>query len=279
MDIRTIKHAVRSIVGIVKEKKVVPIQHLVDESNILAGHVALITGGSGGIGYTIASSFLESGCKVIIAGTNSEKLKRCVEQLGKNAGYIVLNLEDIKSFEGQVEKASEIFGKIDILINSAGVHSQKSMTTYFNTTEDEFEKIFNINLKGTYFVSQVIANYMIKNKIKGHILNISSSTGGEPAWSPYRLSKLCLEGFTSGLAQVLTPYGIIVNAIAPGSTATGLLGYKDGDSIYTTDNEVRRYIMPDEVASYAKIFVSGLGDMVVGSTLYVSGGRGTYDIR
>lgn len=120
---------------------------------------------------------------------------------------------------------------------------------------------------------------MVNNKIKGHILNISSSTGAEPAWSPYRLSKLGVEGFTRGLAQTLTPYGITVNAIAPGSTATNLLGYSNGDSIYTADNVVGRYIMPDEVASYAKILVSDLGNMVVGSTLYVSGGRGTYDIR
>lgn len=120
---------------------------------------------------------------------------------------------------------------------------------------------------------------MVDNKIKGHILNISSSVQNEPAWSPYRLSKWGIKGLTSGLAEKLLPYGIIVNAIAPGSTATNLLGVKDGDSIYTDDNLIGRYIMPDEVATYAKLLVSELGNMVVGDTVYISGGRGTITIR
>lgn len=279
MNAKTIKHAIKSFAVALKTKNIVPIEHRVDEGNILQGHVALITGGSGGIGYAIAKSFLESDCKVIIAGTNENKLKQCVERLGEGAEYIVLDLNEVSKMPEKIEKASRMFGKIDILVNSAGIHSTRSMTDFFNTTEEEFNNILDINLKGTYFVSQAIAKYMVNNKIKGHILNISSSTGAEPAWSSYRLSKLGVEGFTRGLAQTLTPYGITVNAIAPGSTATNLLGYSNGDSIYTADNVVGRYIMPDEVASYAKILVSDLGNMVVGSTLYVSGGRGTYDIR
>ena len=150
---------------------------------------------------------------------------------------------------------------------------------FFNTTQEEFDKIMKVNLKGTYFVSQKIAKYFVENKIKGHILNISSSTGGAPGGSAYRISKQAIENLTLGLAQKLSPYGIVVNGIAPGSTANNLLNYKDGDSIATRDNVIGRMVMPDEIATYAKILVSDLGNMVVGETIYISGGRGKLDNR
>lgn len=84
---------------------------------------------------------------------------------------------------------------------------------------------------------------------------------------------------TVGFAQQLQKYGIIVNAIAPGSTATTLLGYQKGDSVWTEDNKNQRYVLPSEVADYAVMMVSGLGNMIVGDTLYISGGRGLTDVR
>ena len=192
---------------------------------------------------------------------------------------LCLDLHSISDFETIISEAEKYFGAIDILVNSAGVHSTKPMTDFFNTTEDEYDSIMNINLKGTYFITQSVAKRMIENKIRGHILNISSSTANEPAWSAYRLSKNGLDAFTKGLAQTLSSYGIIVNGIAPGSTATSLLDYKEGETIATEDNIIGRMIVPDEIAIYAKLFVSDLGNMISGSVLYISGGRGTFDIR
>lgn len=277
--LKKIKYVSKSGVSVLKAKKVVPILHNKDNQEILKGKVALITGGSGGIGTAIAQSFVESGCKVIIAGTNEKKLQQYCSRLGEQSKYIVLNLLDTKQINSKIEEAARMFGKIDILVNSAGIHSTKMISDFLDVTEEEYDSIMGINLKGTFFVSQAIGNYMIDNKIKGHILNISSSVALEPAWTPYRLSKWGIKGFTLGLADKLLPYGITVNAIAPGSTATNMLGFKDGDSIFTEDNRVGRYIMPDEVATYAKLMVSDLGKMIVGDTLYISGGRGTIDIR
>lgn len=279
MNAKTLKHAITSVFTALKTKNIVPIQHVTDEKLILKGKVALITGGSGGIGFAIAKSFIESGCKVVIAGTNIDKLSACVNKLGDNSKFIQLNLADLSDLDSKIRNAVDCFGTLDILVNSAGIHSTKSMTTFFNTTEEEFDNIMKINLKGTYFVSQKVACYFIDNNIKGHILNISSSTGGEPGWSAYRISKQAIENFTLGLAQQVTRFGITVNGIAPGSTATNLLNYKDGDTIASFDNSVGRMIMPDEIASYAKMLVSDLGNMVVGETIYVSGGRGKFDIR
>lgn len=281
MNIKKAKHALRQFFASIKTKNIVPIQQITDQNGILNNRVALITGGSGGIGKAIAKSFLDSKCKVIIAGTNQSKLESCVNELAEfgEVKYCIINLKDINNLINQMDEAIKLFGRIDILVNSAGVHSTKEMTSFLNTTPDEYDNIMNINLKGTYFASQWISKYWISEQIHGHILNISSSTGGEPAWSAYRLSKLGIEGLTKGLAQVLSPYGIVVNGIAPGSTATALLDYKKGDTIATTDNAVGRYVLPIEVASYAKMLVSDLGNMICGDTLYISGGRGVWDIR
>ena len=260
---------------LLQPKEKIPIITIKDEKMLLSGKVALILGGSGGIGLAIAKKFLDSGCKVIIAGTSISKLEKIIKDMNNtNLKYVVINLQNYSEFKSCVEQAVELFGKIDILVNSAGIHSTNPIQDYFYFSEEEYDNIFNINLKGIFFFTREIAKYMIENEIQGHILNISSSTALEPAWSPYRLSKWALNGFTKGLADRLLEYGIIVNGIAPGSTATKLLNYEKGQSITTKDNPVNRYIMPEEVAEYAKMLVSDLGNMVIGETILISGGRG-----
>lgn len=275
--LKKLKRIITGTVVALKSKNYVPIQHTVN-GDLLKDKVALITGGSGGIGFAIAKAFLESGCKVIIAGTNEKKLSSKLEELGGGKS-VILNLSAIKEIEESVSKAITIYGHIDILVNSAGIHSTKVFENFMEVEEKDYDSIMDINLKGTYFVTQKVAKHMVANKIHGHILNISSSTALEPAWSPYRLSKWGIKGMTLGFAQQLQPYGIIVNAIAPGSTATKLLGFKEGDSIYSADNGNYRLTLPSEIAEYAKLMVSSLGDMIVGDTLYISGGRGTIDRR
>lgn len=273
------KYVAKQGISVLKSKKVVPVLQPNDANVLLQNKVALITGGSGGIGSSIAKKFLTSGCKVILVGTNEKKLKELTIKFGDNCAYIIMDLNKVTSFQDKLNEAIKIFGKIDILVNSAGIHSTKMISEFLDVDEKEYDSIMNINLKGTYFLSQKVANYMIENKIKGHILNISSSVANEPAWSPYRLSKWGIKGFTKGLAEKLLPYNIIVNAIAPGSTATQLLGVNEGDSIYTDDNKIGRYVMPQEIAEFALLLVSSLGDMVVGDTIYISGGRGVIDYR
>lgn len=275
--LKKLKRIITGTVVALKSKNYVPIQHTVN-GDLLKDKVALITGGSGGIGFAIAKAFLESGCKVIIAGINEKKLSSKLEELGGGKS-VILNLSSIKGIEESVGEAIAIYGHIDILVNSAGIHSTKVFENFMEVEEKDYDSIMDINLKGTYFVTQNVAKHMVAIKIHGHILNISSSTALEPAWSPYRLSKWGIKGMTLGFAQQLQPYGIIVNAIAPGSTATKLLGFKEGDSIYSADNGNHRLTLPSEIAEYAKLMVSGLGDMIVGDTLYISGGRGTIDRR
>lgn len=263
-----------------KRTVVIPIIKGVDSGKMLDGRVALITGGTGGIGIAIAKKYLESGAKVIIAGTNKSRVDATSEKLGLNCGGIVLDVTKTESFPKKIDEAAKIFGRIDILVCSHGVHTEGAGLDFFKYSDKEYARVMDINLKGTYFVCQSFAKYLIDVKVeRGNILLISSSTALEPAWSPYRLSKLGVSGLTKGLAQSLLNYNIIVNSIAPGSTATKMLDYHEGDSIATDLNPNGRYTVPEEIAEYAAILVSGLGDTVVGDTIYMSGGRGVIDMR
>lgn len=118
-----------------------------------------------------------------------------------------------------------------------------------------------------------------RKKIKGHILIVSSQSALEPAWSPYRISKLAISGLIKGMAQRLIGHGIVVNGIGPGPTATSMQKNYDGTNIYTPLNPIQRYTMPEEVAEVAKMLVSPLGDTIVGDTVYMSGGRGIIELR
>lgn len=274
--ITLIKKAVMSFISLLKWEKKIPIIEIRNTNRLLADKVALITGGSGGIGMTIAKQFIASGCKVVIVGTNINKINKTIQELGDGIPFII-NMNEIQSFNTKINEISNIVGNIDIVVCSAGVHSDN--IDFWNMTEDEYDRVMDINLKGTYFFCQASANYMRKNKIEGKILLISSSRGSEPAWSPYGLSKWGINGMIKGLAKCLAPYKINVNAIAPGSTATMLLGYEKGNSVYSADNTECRLIMPDEVANIASLLVSEAGKMINGEIIHISSGRGIYDIR
>ncbi|BCP58062.1 SDR family oxidoreductase [Streptococcus suis] len=276
-----IKAKLKKIINLTEGSKVIPIAREIDVNQSLSGKVAVIIGGSGGIGLSIAKNFNRNGCKIVLCGTNSEKLKNYIDEFPKaeNVFPMVFDISQMDTISENVQKAFSIFGDVDILVNSAGVHTEN--VDFFTITPDEFDRVININIKGVYFVCKEFAKLMRKRpkSSKRHILVISSSRGAEPAWSPYGISKWSLNGFTQGLAQILIPHNIIVNSIAPGSTATEMLGIQEGDNIFSEENGNNRLIMPDEVANVARLLVSPSGDMIVGQTIYVSGGRGIFDIR
>lgn len=196
---------------------------------------------------------------------------------GSSVKAIKLDINDTDSFSIKIQEAVQCFGRIDIFINSAGVHTEN--VDFWTMTPVVYDRVMNVNLKGAYFLCQSVAKYMVDNKVHGHVLLVSSSRGLEPAWSPYGISKWGINGLVKGLAEILTNEGIIVNGIAPGSTATPLIGVSTEDTIYSEENEVGRFILPEEVAEVVKLLVSPAGDMIIGEVIPVSGGRGTFDIR
>lgn len=276
-----LKHAIKQGIVALKAKNIQPVMQTVGDESLLKGKTALVVGGSGGIGKAVAKAFLKNGANVIIAGTRRAKVDKVVLELGEKCAGIVVNLAEPETFSNVIDEAVAFYGPIDILVNSAGVHTEDvSMGGFLDFSVEEYDRILDINLRGVYFMVQSVAKRMISDKVSnGHILIVSSSAGNEPAWSPYRVSKWGLKGITEGMASALVPHGIVVNAIAPGSTATPLLGVEEGDSISAEDNRLGRFAMPEEIAEFAVMLASPMGDMVVGDTLYVSGGRGVCDIR
>lgn len=275
----SVQRKIENVIMLLKKKKMISVPKVVDSSLLLKGKVALVVGGTGGIGNAISQSLLNSGCQVIVSGASKKSFEKVDAQISNNddARKLVFNLADTNNYESKIEEAARIFGKIDILIYSAGVHSENS--GYFDMIEDEYDRVMNVNLKAPFFLCQSFAKYIIQNKMKGHICLVSSSRGAEPAYSPYGISKWGLNGLTKGLAQELIPHGIVVNGVAPGSTATPLIGISKADSIATFDNSVGRLALPEEVANVVQMLVGETGDMIVGETIHISGGRGVFDIR
>ena len=146
------------------------------------------------------------------------------------------------------------------MVNNAGI----SFDSHASSKEEEYDTILDTNLKGVYFLTQHFANYFKDNKIRGNILNIASSSSVRPATSPYGLSKWGIKGLTEGMARLLAPYGITVNGIAPGQTATPMMEGVSLKNIYHPTNLIGRYILPVEIANMAVILVSEMGRSIVG---------------
>ena len=181
-----------------------------------------------GIGYSIAESFIKNGAGVIITGRNLHKLEEAKKRLMKSclceSEKIQIGILDISKIDILNEKFNEIIEKtnfkIDIFVNNAGVNCGE----YFpETKEEDYDRVLDTNLKGSYFASQIFIKYMISNNIKGNLLNVTSSSALRPAISPYILSKWGERSLTLGLAKKYLPYGITINGIAPGNTATDMI--------------------------------------------------------
>ena len=266
-----IRRLFRKIKNMFSQKEIIPIYQPVDTNKILQNKVILITGGTGGIGFAIAKQAVASGAKVILCGTNAAKLNKLSLELGENANSYNFDLSSLDDVENILREITSLFpeNRIDILVNSAGIHGELN---FLKESVEEFDKVMNINVKATYFISQAVAKQMIEKGIKGHILNVSSSSALRPASTPYQISKWAVNGITKGLADVLLPYGIIVNAIAPGPTATSMVKDVNNKNLYF---ESHRYATPEEIANLAIFMLSDMGNMIVGDTYYITGGSGT----
>lgn len=261
----------RKIINIFRTRTILqPIIVMKEPSNLLAGKVALVTGGSSGIGYAIAKAMLEAGAEVYIIGRNKEKLKIAADTIG--ASFLVIDINNISAMESAIKELSTKIN-IDILVNSAGTHGNDPFGA---VTEESFDTVMSANVKALYFISQSVANHMIEKNIHGHILNVSSASSIKPSWTPYEISKRAVNGITQGMAHKLIEHGIVVNGIAPGPTATPMMAsFMQKNSISWSGNPSGRMQTVEEIAALALFMVSGRGDSIVGDTFFITGGSGT----
>lgn len=243
---------------------------------LLKGKVAIVTGGSRGIGFAIVKKFLENGARVILCGSRQETAERAVAKLKEeNADYPVCgiwpDLNNPTQIEESFQKIKEEFGSLDILVNNAGISARDSI---FDYKPEEFEKIMNLNVNSAFYCSRAAAGYM-KEQGGGVILNTSSmvSIYGQPSGCGYPTSKFAINGMTKSLARELGPYHIRVNAVAPGVTNTDMVSSLPKEVIkpIIATIPLGRVGEPEDVANAFLYLASDLASYVTGVVLSVDG--------
>ena len=242
----------------------------------LKDKVAIITGGSRGIGYATADKFLAEGAKVILTASTKESADKAVASLrekypdSKIMG-ISPNLADLKEVRDAFVIATAQFGCVDVLVNNAGVSESTPFTQY---TEETFDKVMDLNVKGVFNATRAASECMIARG-SGVILSTSSmvSISGQPSGFAYPASKFAVNGLTVSLARELGPKGIRVNAVAPGITETDMMKAVPKEVIEPLINQIplRRLGKPEDIANAFVFLASDEASYITGVVLSVDG--------
>ena len=235
-----------------------------------------VTGGSRGIGKEVALKFAENGYNVVInyvsSKTNVEELKSEFESKGVKTLIMQADVTDKEAIDEVVKKAIEEFGSIDVLVNNAGITRDNLL---MRMSEEEFDKVIEINLKGTYIVTKAVTKYMMKKR-KGSIINLSSVVGvaGNAGQCNYSASKAGIIGFTKSVAKELASRNIRSNAVAPGFIATDMTAVLSDEVKENIHNQIplKRMGTAKEVANLIYFLGSEESSYITGQVINVDGG-------
>jgi len=239
----------------------------------IKGQVVLITGSSRGIGLGFADAFINVGAKVIITGTSQERLKEAEKSLkGKNEASYCFDVSKSQEVDLTFNKILEKFSTIDVLVNNAGITND---TLMLRMSEEQWDQVLNINLKGAFLCSKAVLRVMMKAR-SGKIINISSVVGlmGNAGQVNYSSSKAGLLGMTKSMAKELASRHICVNAIAPGfieSDMTETLNEKAKES-FLNHIPLQRAGQVSDVAQLCLFLASSASNYITGQVINVDGG-------
>ena len=242
----------------------------------LKDKVAIIAGGSRGIGFATAERFLQEGAKVILTASSPATAEKAVTKLKEqypNAEVLGIspNLASLEAVQEAFREVNDRYGRIDILVNNAGMSES---TPFLNYTEETFDKVMDLNVKGVFHATRAAADYMAAQG-SGVILSTSSmvSISGQPSGFAYPASKFAVNGMTLSLARELGPKGIRVNAVAPGITETDMMKAVPKEVIEPMIQRIplRRIGKPEDIANAFVFLASEEASYITGVVLSVDG--------
>ena len=238
-------------------------------SEQLKGKKVIITGGSRGLGFSIAKKFVFEGATVLLAGRNADTLRKTSQELG--CKYLQLDVSNINELQSFISEADKILGGVDSLVNNAGISLHEK--DFFDVTLDTWQQQFDTNLRGTFFLTQKFVELLKNNKRKGNIIIISSETAMMSDIRPYGYTKAALNSMVEGLAYLFAKDGIRINAIAPGITASEMTNYKPDGNLYRRGNMLERVYVPEEIAEIANFLLSDISSCLTGQILVCNNGK------
>ncbi|MHA1734351.1 MAG: SDR family NAD(P)-dependent oxidoreductase [Promethearchaeota archaeon] len=259
---------------------------LPDECQRLKGKVCVVSGAGSGIGKATALLFAHHGADVVCADINLETAKQTaaeIEALGRKALAVEVDISNSEMVDNLVKKVYETFPQVDVLFNNAGI-GNATVKGFMTVTEEEWDRIFSINAKGTFLMTKAFAKKMRRNKterkdqVRGKIINNASARGkvGKPLLAPYSASKAAIIRFSQAIASDLGSRKITINCVCPGTIYTNIWGDTEPDKIAGFGGEValfRKVGMPEDVANVVLFLASSDSDFMTGQALNVSGGQ------
>lgn len=229
----------------------------------LRGKKVVITGGGRGLGFSLAKKFVAEGAEVLIAGRNIKVLEESAKKL--ECKYLQLDVSNPSEFDAFMDKAEELLGGLNVLVNNAGISLHEA--SFYDVTPETFDKQINTNLKGAFFLTQEFVRYLKSTNRGGNILFVSSETGDTMDFRPYGFTKVAVNSMVQGLAYLFKKEGIRVNAVAPGVTASDMTGFKSDGNISAGEYATGRIYLPEEVAETACFLVSDASGCISGQII------------
>jgi 3-oxoacyl-[acyl-carrier protein] reductase len=248
-----------------------------DVPALLTGRTALVTGGTRGIGRGIAEVLCAAGARVLITGRDAVRGQKVAEEISAQGSPCVFAEADVRSLadmESAAGQARERLGSLDVLVHNAGVYPEVPLE---RMTEDDWDLVHDTNLKGTFFAFRACLP-LLKQSRAGRIVLVSSITGpitGYPGLAHYGASKAGMDGFMRTAAIEVAPFGITVNAVAPGSIRTEGLADLGAEAIASMEALIPLHRLgdPHEIGSTVLYLASDLASFVTGQSIVVDGGQ------